>query len=76
VECSFECGYRRFAPRWNEEVVNFEDEILLRRVDCNIPTLINKKVLIRVKYLRLLEIILGEYEHNVMKLFFPFSSLT
>jgi hypothetical protein len=36
VKYSFGCGYRRFTPMWNEEVLNFEDEILLRRVDCNI----------------------------------------
>jgi hypothetical protein len=35
---------------WNEEALNFEDEILLRRVDCNNPTLINKGILIRDEY--------------------------
>jgi hypothetical protein len=30
----------------DEEVLNFEDEILLRMVDCNKPTLINKRILI------------------------------
>jgi hypothetical protein len=30
--------------------LNFEDEISLRRVDCNNPTLINKGILIRDEY--------------------------
>jgi hypothetical protein len=40
---------------WNKEVLNFEDEILLRRVDCNIPTLINRRILIRGVYWSLVE---------------------
>jgi hypothetical protein len=38
----------------NEEVLNFEDEILLRGVDCNISTLINRRILIREKIIGVL----------------------
>jgi hypothetical protein len=35
---------------WNKEVLNFEDEILLRRVDLNLPNLINRKILIKREF--------------------------
>jgi hypothetical protein len=35
--------------------LNFEDEISLRRVDCNNPTLISTRLLIKVNYLGLIE---------------------
>jgi hypothetical protein len=36
-----------------EEALNFEDEILLRMVDCNIPNLINRGILINKVFLEL-----------------------
>jgi hypothetical protein len=42
---------------WNKEVLNFEDEILLRRVDCNIPNLINRKILIKREFWSLIGIL-------------------
>jgi hypothetical protein len=44
------CGHRRATLMWNKEVMNFEVEILLRRVDCNIPNLINRKILIKREF--------------------------
>jgi hypothetical protein len=32
---------------YDEGVSNFEDEILLRRIDCNIPNLINRGISIK-----------------------------
>jgi hypothetical protein len=43
-------GYRRFTLMINEKVLNFEDEILLRGIDCYIPTLINRRILIKDNY--------------------------
>jgi hypothetical protein len=39
-----------------EEDLNFEDEILFRRVDCNIPLKLLGVIIIRVSYQELIEI--------------------
>jgi hypothetical protein len=46
------CSYGHIALTRIVKVLNFEDEILIRRVDCNNPTLINKGILIRGNYWR------------------------
>jgi hypothetical protein len=33
--------YRRYTLMMNEEILNFEDEILLRGIDCNVATMID-----------------------------------